>query len=417
MNDDDSALAEGLRGILTPYQHERLGVAVSGGSDSMALLHLLADWRADGGPELCAVTVNHGLRAGAAREAAGVARICGELGIPHETRVWAGWDHKGNLQDQARRARLRLIAQWAKDRGIAMVALGHTADDQAETFVMRLARGSGVDGLAAMSEWRNAEGITWVRPVLGVRRWELRDYLHRRAVRWFDDPTNEDDSFDRVKIRKALAVLDPLGITAKSLSQASSRLHSARVVLCQYAHDQARHFASVDAGDVVFVRSGLGTVLKETRNRLLVHALLWVSGAEYRPRQNAVETLWQAVEDQRSTALHGCRVLVTPEDIRITREYSAVKDIVAAPGMAWDSRWRVSGPLASGYEVRALGETGLLACPDWRDTGRTRTTLIASPAIWQAENLLAAPLAGLAAGWRVFLARADEDFFTSLIAH
>ena len=157
--------------------------------------------------------------------------------------------------------------------------------------------------------------------------------------------------------------------------------------------------------------------MKETRNRLLVHALLWVSGAEYRPRQNAVETLWQAVEDQRSTALHGCRVLVTPEDIRITREYSAVKDIVAAPGMAWDSRWRVSGPLASGYEVRALGETGLLACPDWRDTGRTRTTLIASPAIWQAENLLAAPLAGLAAGWRVFLARADEDFFTSLIAH
>lgn len=417
MTDDDTRLIHVLRETFAPAPPKQLGVAVSGGSDSMALLHLLADWASVGGPDVHVITIDHGLRSGAAREAAGVARICADLGISHETRVWQGWDHKGNLQDQARRARLGLIADWAKGRGIDTVALGHTADDQAETFLMRLARGSGVDGLASMSHWRNASGINWARPVLDLRRWELRDFLLRRGVRWFDDPTNEDDSFDRVKMRKALAILEPLGISAKSLSDTASRLHRARVALCQYAHDQALRIARIDSGDVVFDCCGLSAVPDEPRDRLLVHALRWVAGAEYRPRQNALERLWQAIREERSTDLHGCRVLVTAQTIRITREYSAVKDTVALPDALWDARWQVSGPLQSDYQVRALGEAGLLACPDWRETGRPRATLIASPAIWRGDGLIAAPLAGLANGWCVFLACDDEDFFTSLITH
>ena len=417
MTDDNTRLTQVLRETFAPRPPKLLGVAVSGGSDSMALLHLLADWASGGGPEVQAITIDHGLRSGAAREAAGVARICADLGIPHETRVWQGWDHKGNLQDQARRARLGLIADWAKGRGIETVALGHTADDQAETFLMRLARGSGVDGLASMSHWRKANGINWARPVLDLRRWELRDFLLRRGVRWFDDPTNEDDSFDRIKMRKTLAILEPLGISAKSLSDTASRLQMARVALCQYACDQARRVARIENGDVVFDRGGLSAVPEEPRDRLLVHALRWVAGAEYRPRQNALEGLWQAIREVRSTALHGCRVLVTAETVRITREYSAVKDMVAMPDALWDARWQISGPLKSDYQVRALGEAGLLACPDWRETGRPRATLIASPAIWRGDGLTAAPLAGLANGWCVFLACDDEDFFTSLITH
>ena len=168
-----ATLAALVRAAFGPEPPDKLGVAVSGGGDSTALLVLLDDWRRDGGPELAVATVDHGLRPEAAAEAAEVAALCGRLGVPHETLAWR-WDGKGNLSDAARRGRLRLIAGWANGRGIGMVAQGHTADDQAETFLMRLARGSGVDGLAAMAARRTAEGVAWVRPLLQVRRGEFR---------------------------------------------------------------------------------------------------------------------------------------------------------------------------------------------------------------------------------------------------
>jgi tRNA(Ile)-lysidine synthase len=417
VKDDDQVLSQVLRSTFLTNPPKRLGVAVSGGSDSMALLHLLADWAGEGGPEVLAVTVDHGLRSGAAREATGVARTCAGLGIAHDIRRWQGWDHKGNLQDQARRARLRLIAEWASERGIDTVALGHTADDQAETFLMRLARGSGVDGLAAMDHWRRAHGINWVRPVLALRRWELRDYLYRRDIRWFDDPTNEDERYDRVKMRKALAMLEPLGISAKSLADTAARLQTARVALRHYACDRARQISRTEAGDVIFDRKGLLATLEEPRDRLLAHALRWVATAEYRPRQDSLAGLWRSITEGKSTVLHGCQILVDEEVVRITREYNAVQGVVAQPGEVWDARWLVSGPLTMGYEVRALGEAELTACPDWRQTALPRASLLGTPAIWQDDQLLAAPLAGMANDWSVRLACDDDDFITSLITH
>ncbi|MCB2123065.1 MAG: tRNA lysidine(34) synthetase TilS, partial [Rhodobacteraceae bacterium] len=135
-----------LRDFLAPGRSDRLGVAVSGGSDSTALLCLLADLRGTGGPDLAAVTVDHGLRPEAAGEARSVAALCARLGVSHTICRWDGWDGTGNLPDQARRARQNLIAGWASGLGIGAVALAHTRDDQAETVLLRLARGSGVDG-------------------------------------------------------------------------------------------------------------------------------------------------------------------------------------------------------------------------------------------------------------------------------
>ena len=127
--DADAALHEAVRSLLAPGRFDRLGVAVSGGSDSLALLHVLADRAQEGGPELAGVTVDHGLRPEAAAEAAMVARVCAGLGVSHDTLRWQGWDGKGNLPDRARRARYGLIGDWARARGIAAVALGHTLAD------------------------------------------------------------------------------------------------------------------------------------------------------------------------------------------------------------------------------------------------------------------------------------------------
>ena len=183
-----------------------IGVALSGGGDSTALLHL----RLAAGFRVEAVTVDHRLRADSAAEAAAVGEWCRVLGVRHEIRVWEHGAVEGNLMDQARRARMALIAGWAEARGIGVVALGHTRDDVAETVLMGLSRAAGIAGLSGMRREFDAGRVRVHRPLLDAGREELRAWLRGQGIRWVDDPTNENDRFTRVKARKALAALAPL---------------------------------------------------------------------------------------------------------------------------------------------------------------------------------------------------------------
>lgn len=410
-------LAGMLRRALGAVPPARLGVAVSGGGDSVALLDLLADWAATGGPALAAVTVDHHLRAGSAEEAEGVARLCADLGIRHVVLHWQDRQGSGNLSDRARRARYALIGGWAAGQGIGAVALGHTADDQAETVLMRLARGSGVDGLSGMAPRRQAGGIDWYRPLLGASRTDLRAYLTARGLTWTEDPTNEDTAFARVRARRALAALAPIGINAAGLNATAARMAMARAALEAAAADLARSAAHVEAGDVVIARPPLEAAPEETRLRLLAHALCWVAAADYRPRLDSLRDAARAIGAGRRHSLAGCLISPGRVRIRIAREYQAVRGIVAAPGAVWDRRWRLTGPAEAGDEVRALGPEGLRACPDWRAAGRPHLSLIATPAVWRGDRLLAAPQAGFAAGWRAEPLRPDDNFLDTLITH
>ena len=181
----------------------RLGVAVSGGSDSIALLRLVRDWSTGPGGrrEVCAVTVDHGLRAESASEASIVARICAEWGVAHTIVRAQDLSGAANLQAAARDARYRLMAGWARREGLSAVAVGHTMDDQAETVLMRLGRGAGAEGLSAMAASRDWLGTRWLRPLLGVRRDALRAYLKEREIGWLDDPSNDDPRYERVRAR------------------------------------------------------------------------------------------------------------------------------------------------------------------------------------------------------------------------
>lgn len=405
---------------LMPDRPARLGVAVSGGGDSMALLHLLRDWAKRFGATLQAVTVDHGLRPAARAEAAMVAEVCDGLDIAHTTLRWGGWDGTGNLQDQARRARYALMADWALAAGLAAVALGHTADDQAETFLMRLARGAGVDGLSGMARRRRSLGVDWLRPLLGVARSDLRGYLTARRLGWVDDPSNANPRFARVRARQVLAGLEPLGLNAAALRATTLRLAEARDALDLAAQDAARRIATVEAGDVKIERAGFLALPAELRRRLLSHALAWVASAEYRPRHEALAEALGAVADGRDMSLHGCLMTVRKAHLRLTRELQAVKGKTAAPGAIWDRRWRLTAPadeLAEALNIAALGEAGLAACPKWRETGLKRATLLAAPGVWRGADLIASPLAGRPAGWTAELARGESDYFTSLLSH
>lgn len=398
------------------HKVKTLGVAVSGGGDSMALLHLLADCASHLGITLEAATVDHGLRPEAAAEAAFVAETCHALGLAHETLHWRGWDGSGNLQAEARAARYRLLAGWARDRRLDAVALAHTLDDQAETFLMRLARAAGVDGLAAMDRAFERAGARFIRPALPLERAELRAYLTRHGHSWREDPSNDDPAFDRVKMRRALVLLEDLDIGKTALWEVANNLASASRALKHCTAQTARKIARVEAGDVVFDRSGLAANPYEIRRRLLSAALVWVSGSAYPPRREALFELDRAILAARAHTLNGCLVSVDRASVRIAREFNAVKDLVAAAGRPWDARWQVSGP-RKGVTIRALGEAGLAQCPDWRETGLPRSSLLASPAVYDGASLVAAPLARREPAWTATLVPSRGDFFASILTH
>lgn len=417
MTDPFALLRDRVAGFFLRNAPERLGVAVSGGSDSLGLLVLLADWAGHDGPDIHAVTVDHGLRAEAAAEAETVARICADMGVPHDIVRWQGWDGTGNLPDQARRARYALISDWAAGHGITQVAVGHTMDDQAETFLMRLGREAGVDGLAAMApRWRQGE-VEFCRPVLRVSRGELRSVLRARGIAWIDDPTNEDMAYDRTRARRALEALSGLGITPRVLSNVSQHMADVRETLYWYVFLAARDLVRFQSGDIVIERKGFRTLQREIARRLVQEALKWVGGAEYPPRGRALELLMESIRGGTGMTLHGCLITITADTIRVGREARAVEGLRCGAGACWDGRWRLQGPWPEGAEVAMLGEEGLAQCPDWRETGLPAAALRASPAVWRGEVLLAAPLAGCANGWRAELTRDEDHFFAALLSH
>ncbi|MEO1656166.1 MAG: tRNA lysidine(34) synthetase TilS [Pseudomonadota bacterium] len=187
---------------------EPAAIAVSGGADSFALLH----WAHARGYPIVALTVDHGLRPESAGEAVIVADWCRVRRIEHETLVWEGEKPKTGIQEAARNARYRLLCEACERRGIKHLFTGHTADDQAETVFMRLRRGAG-RGLAGMPAERKiaagpGELVTLHRAMLGVRRGEARSYAEAQDLSFIDDPSNDDEAYERVRIRALLAALE-----------------------------------------------------------------------------------------------------------------------------------------------------------------------------------------------------------------
>lgn len=408
--------------LLGPEFPSDIGLAVSGGGDSMAMLTLAHNWTRVWGVRLWVVTVDHGLRDAAADEARLVAETCAELGWPHATIRWR-WDGQGNVMDAARRARLRLIDAWRGD--VTTVLMAHTEDDVAETFVMRLARGSGVEGLSAIAPARRVmvpdpatlmpedvdgasppaidaasqrAGFCIVRPCLGMARGALRHYLRTLKGTWVEDPTNDDPHYARAQARRALATLGDMGLSTETLVETAQRLARSRAALSARAVDVWRAVGNEDArtGDLTINRDGFATVERDTQMRLLAAALQYVSGSAYRPRATALEALLDRALAGGGGTLLGCLVIVTRDTLRIAREYAAVADLrmplKAKP--LWDGRWRVTAQetanLPDGAEVRALGAAGWALMPE---DARTHPFAAAQalPSIWAGDALLACP--------------------------
>ncbi|MCP5087092.1 MAG: tRNA lysidine(34) synthetase TilS [Rhodobacteraceae bacterium] len=396
-----------------------LGVAVSGGGDSTALLVLMADWAQDLSRPLFVATVDHGLRDGSAEEAKAVSELCRSLSLPHQTLNWRGWEGSGNLQNAARNARRALLTQWATRKGLTAIATGHTQDDQAETFLMRLARGSGVDGLAAIYPQSKTDGFMWLRPLLGVTRAELRSYLRNTDVGWIDDPSNLDARFDRVRWRNAAGALAEMGLTPDLLAGTAERMQKARTALEFQTHELALRIARpTPGGSVRLGKQEFFQSFEEQQNRLMAHCLRWVSGATYRPRLGALKRLIEELAEGKTSTLSGCLVGFAEGDtIEICRECNAVRPASDIDDL-FDRRWKLSGPDSDKQIIiRALGEAGIRERPFWRDSAESRNTILSTPSIWYNNELMSAPIVDKDGTWTCRLDNGVHDFFTSIMTH
>ena len=395
---------------ISARNHRSVGLAVSGGGDSIAMMHLAV--RTLGPERFTVFTVDHGLRSEAAEEIAVVRQQASDLGLPHHVARWE-WNGTGNLQSAARAGRMAALRRMAIEHHKGEVWLGHTADDQIETFLMRLARGSGVDGLAAMHPWSIREGLSFFRPLLGAKRSDLRAWLSENEIQWCDDPSNDDKRFDRIKARQMQEQLASLGLTEKRVLQTIDHMQAAQVSLQQAAAGFAREHIRQDGGDLIFAPRALDLITDDSPRRAMAAAFRWMAGREHRPRfDNMLEAVGRARAGDKMT-LAGC--LLAPQSdgsVRITREAAATSPKTGAAPLIWDKRWHITGPSTDDITIKALGDD-IAACSKWRDTGHLRSSLLATPAVWQRGTFVAAPVAGLVNGWS---AQIVTDFHSEAFA-
>lgn len=268
-----------LDALFAPFRdHASILLAVSGGPDSTALMHLAVRWREKQaqGPRLAVATVDHGLRPESAAEAQAVAAAAAALGLDHRICRWTGEKPARGIQAAARAARYRLLAGTAADCGATAIALGHTRDDQAETVLLRLARGSGLSGLAAMRIEAPRGALTLLRPFLDVPKARLVATLEAAAVPYARDPGNADPRFARPRLRTLAPALAAEGIDAAGLARLARRMARADAAL-EAATDAAAAALSPapwsDKGPIRLDAAGLAALPEEIALRLLGRAL------------------------------------------------------------------------------------------------------------------------------------------------
>jgi tRNA(Ile)-lysidine synthase len=399
---------------LGPFEaRPRIAVAVSGGADSLALVILCHRWAAARGGEATALCVDHRLRPESADEARQVHRWLKARGIPHRTLLWK---HRGGrpssaLQAAARDARYGLMAQWCRRRGVLHLALAHHAGDQAETVLMRLARGGGPDGLAGMSAIASREGVRLIRPLLPVAPARLRAVLKALRQDWIEDPSNSNPVFERVRWRRLIPadLVPSLAVAAAEIGE-ERRLREAAVA------DLLAGVRIHPAGFLTMPLAELRAAPADLAERALARCLIVIGGDSYAPSQASLARLRQALAaGLTGRTLGGCRLVCRGSRLFIFREADAAAQRVAIRAgdvVRWDGRYDLK-TAASGMIAR-LGEAGWAKLPASRRIASIpREAALALPALWRGGRPLDLPRVGTDPGFGAALFRPGQPLAPS----
>ena len=358
--------------------------------------------------EIVALTVDHGLRTESTKEALRVAAWCDELGIEHHILNWE-YSGKGNLSAAARDGRYRMMADFCASRGVEHLYTAHTMDDQAETVLMRFARGSGVDGLAGMARMTQLWGVTVVRPFIGTAtRESLRAMLRQFQQTWIDDPTNDDPRYDRVKARELFGLLEPLGISVQSLSGLAHRMGLAKHVLEQeVANFIEKGLDLSPLGFATLNVDALASVSLETACRVIGQTASRIGGRSFRAHLRFEEQLVELALERAKLGgktSGGCTFRPAGDVFHILREPArcAVNKPLTTQKGVWDGRfsYELDGDLGGqDLHIGALNEVGIAQIEKDYDgfseawLGAPREARLTTPGLWQGDVLLSAPLA------------------------
>lgn len=392
-----------LTTALAPLLHRRrIALAVSGGPDSTALLRLVAGLAQRLPAPPVVLTVDHGLRPAAAVECATVARDAAALGLSAEILTWTGAKPTTGIQAAARAARYRLLADAARRHGCDALVTAHTLDDQAETFLLALARGSGVYGLAAMRASRDlGDGLVLLRPLLGTPKADLVAWLDAAGIAYARDPSNADPRYARARLRAAAPTLAALGLTQRRL--ADTARHLARAAAALDGAADAVIATATPFGPAA--RLPLGALVgapEEIGLRALARLVMRIGGAPYPPRLDHLERLHAALKDapvSLKRTLAGVVALTTADGaLWLAPEAGRAGFPVVPLGpdetARWDQRTRIS--LTATREpviLAALGPQGArrVRAADTRAATVPAAVVAPLPAFWRGDALLHVP--------------------------
>jgi tRNA(Ile)-lysidine synthase len=340
-------LAAELERLFRPLKlYDHVALAVSGGPDSVALLRLAASW--NGGPKFSVLTVDHGLRPDSALEAARVETWARALGLGAHVLTLTGQRLRTSIQAAAREGRYRRMAEWCAGNGARGIVTAHTLDDQAETLLMRLARGSGVDGLSAMPVETVLYGMNVFRPLLDIARERLEIYLDAIGQEYIRDPSNVDTAFERVRLRNAQGSFQALGLTAKALALSAKRLGRARRALDGAAAILGERCVSYQPeGHAVIEAGAYLDAPEEMQLRVLLRVLAIAGGPAQVPQLATIEraVAWMVAATGCSRTLSGCRITRRLSSFIVGRELGRMRTprVTIHPGetVLWDGRFAV----------------------------------------------------------------------------
>lgn len=356
-----------------------LAVAVSGGADSLALCLLADHWARARGGRAVGLTVDHGLRPESRDEARRVGENLASFGIAHHILTWVGGKPATGIQAAARQARYRLLEDWCGKAGLLHLLLAHHADDQAETLLMRLARGSGLDGLSSMAPVSVVASVRLLRPLLSLSHADLCGYLRGRGISWVEDPSNGNRRFERVRWRQMTPDLASAGMSVDALGMAAARCARARIALDSACDDLAARAVTLRPGGFAEIgRAAFEVAPAEIGLRLLGRVLAVIGGGQ--PRLERLERLLATIgtKEERRVSMAGAVVSPRKRSLLVHREAGRIGEPVpvsAGQRIWWDGRFEiVLGGAGQGW-IGALGGAG------WRKLRPVIGKPPASPAV------------------------------------
>ncbi len=394
------------------YDAPHYALAVSGGSDSMALVALAAHCQNLSGPSdqtgfsvprFTVLTVDHGLRPEAKAETRLVSRQARALGLKVKVLTVNDKLSFGGVQAAARDARYRLMEDYCHAQGITALVTAHHAQDQAETMLMRLARGSDLAGLSCIPPISVRGQLVVIRPFLEHMPDDMAAICHAAGLSVVSDPSNHDTRFERVRWRNALPRLAEWGLTASMLGQSAARLRRVHDDLTKLAHDYLRQWQAILPMGVVRLPRAEFVALPQTiQRRLLTDCFVWLGGANHPPRQRSMDAVLalSAASHSSGRTLAGVDLRIRRQDIVLGREAAAAQLLPALTvkrqmSMIWDGRYRLEiARKHRGNQIAALGREGLkaLKAQGFVSDPAIPTRFYASvPAIFEGSQLVSCP--------------------------